>query len=230
MLPLSDRIPTVRRPVVTYALIAINIAVFVLWEHAGQEPGLDNAVADGGYFPCEVNSSCAAPGYPWPVTVLTSMFLHASWSHLLGNMLFLWIFGNNVEDRMGRPRFVAFYLAGGAVATAAQTIVTLGMGTAADAEIPNVGASGAIAAVLGAYILLYPGAAIVTWIFPVFLIPIPAVFYLGFWFVYQLFLGSSSFLAPEAGGGVAYFAHIGGFVFGLLTVRLLARPPQSAYQ
>ena len=224
MLPLKDSIPTVRRPYVTYALIATNLLVWLLYEHAGAEPGLDNSVTSSGYFPCDVGGSCQAPGHPWPVTAITAMFLHAGWAHLLGNMLFLWIFGNNVEDRLGRFRFVCLYLLGGLAATAAQTFVTLQWGTASDAQIPNVGASGAIAAVLGAYILLYPGATVLTWIAPIFILPIPAVLYLGIWFGLQLLLGSSSFTSPEAGGGVAYFAHIGGFVFGLAAVRYILVP------
>ena len=224
MLPLKDNIPTVRRPYVTYALIATNLLVWLLYEHAGAEPGLDNSVTSSGYFPCDVGGSCQAPGHPWPVTAITAMFLHAGWAHLLGNMLFLWIFGNNVEDRLGRFRFVCLYLLGGLAATAAQTFVTLQWGTASDAQIPNVGASGAIAAVLGAYILLYPGATVLTWIAPIFILPIPAVLYLGIWFGLQLLLGSSSFTSPEAGGGVAYFAHIGGFVFGLAAVRYILVP------
>jgi membrane associated rhomboid family serine protease len=224
LLPLKDNIPTVRRPYVTYALIATNLLVWLLYEHAGAEPGLDNSVTSSGYFPCDVGGSCQAPGHPWPVTAITAMFLHAGWAHLLGNMLFLWIFGNNVEDRLGRFRFVCLYLLGGLAATAAQTFVTLQWGTASDAQIPNVGASGAIAAVLGAYILLYPGATVLTWIAPIFILPIPAVLYLGIWFGLQLLLGSSSFTSPEAGGGVAYFAHIGGFVFGLAAVRYILVP------
>jgi membrane associated rhomboid family serine protease len=145
-------------------------------------------------------------------------------------MLFLWIFGNNVEDAMGRIRFPAFYLASGFAATALQTFVTLRFGTDADAQIPNVGASGAIAAVLGGYILLYPRARVLTWVAPFFLFHIPAVAYLGIWFLFQLWAGSASFTTPEAGGGIAYFAHIGGFVFGFALIRLFTgrRPRRPA--
>ena len=159
-------------------------------------------------------------GEGWLLTSLTSMFLHGSWVHLLGNMLFLWIFGNNVEDALGRVRFLFFYLAGGLVATAVQTFVTLMYATDADATIPNVGASGAISAVLGAYLVLLPRARVLTLIFFV-LREIPAAFFLLFWFGFQLLDGSAAVAHPQEGGGVAFFAHIGGFVFGALTVKLL---------
>jgi len=136
-------------------------------------------------------------------------------------MLFLWIFGNNVEDSMGRSRYLAFYVLGGLTATAAQTIVTLHWGSAADAAIPNVGASGAIAAVLGAYFVLLPRARVLTWI--VFVLrEVPAFVLLGLWFVFQLWSGSGAIAHPEQGGGVAFFAHVGGFVFGLALVKLFA--------
>ncbi len=140
--------------------------------------------------------------------------------HLIGNMLFLWIFGNNVEDTLGRVRFIAFYLVGGIAATALQTFITLGYGSAQEAAIPNLGASGAIAAVLGAYIVLHPGGSVLTWIAPIFIFPIPAFLYLGLWFLFQLIEGGYAFTHPQEGGGVAYFAHIGGFVFGLLAIKL----------
>jgi rhomboid family protein len=229
LLPLKDNIPTARRPYVTYALILTNLLVWIVYEHAGGQPGFDQSVTSSGYFPCDVDGSCAPPGHPWFVTAITAMFLHAGWAHLLGNMLFLWIFGNNVEDRLGRVRFLLLYFAGGLAATAAQTIITLHWGSAADAQIPNVGASGAIAAVLGAYIVLYPGAIVWTWIAPIFVLPIPAMVYLGIWFVLQLLLGSSSFTSPESGGGVAYFAHIGGFVFGLVACRYVLLPRRPAW-
>jgi membrane associated rhomboid family serine protease len=147
-------------------------------------------------------------------------------------MLFLWIFGNNVEDALGRVRFLAFYLLGGLAATAAQTFVTLQYAAPGEGAIPNVGASGAIAAVLGAYILLHPGGRVLTWIAPIFFLPIPAFIYLGLWFLFQLVAGSASFTHPEPGGGVAYFAHIGGFVFGFVGIKLFAvgrRPPAPSY-
>ena len=147
------------------------------------------------------------------------MFMHGSWAHLLGNMLFLWIFGNNVEDALGKVRFLAFYVAGGLAATALQTFVTLAYATQADATIPNVGASGAISAVLGAYLVLLPRAKVLTVIFFV-LREVPAMLFLLIWFGFQLLDGGASIAHPQQGGGVAFFAHIGGFVFGALLVKL----------
>ncbi len=219
MLPLKDNVPTRHFPFLTVGLIVANVAVWLFYQDAGGA-GLEASVTELAYHPCEVEDSCRQVGEDWPVTVFTSMFMHGSWAHLLGNMLFLWIFGNNVEDTLGRARFLLFYVLGGLAATAAQTYVTLAYGSAGDAAIPNVGASGAIAAVLGAYILLHPGGSVLTWIAPIFFVPIPAFLYLGFWFLFQLIEGGYSFTHPEAGGGVAYFAHIGGFVFGFLAIKL----------
>jgi membrane associated rhomboid family serine protease len=154
------------------------------------------------------------------------MFLHASWLHILGNMLFLWIFGNNVEDVMGRVRFVVFYLASGYAAAVAQAWVTLHYSGVAAASVPNVGASGAIAGVLGAYFVLLPEARVVTLLFGFLPWRLPAALFLGFWFLFQLWQGGFSLTHPQAGGGVAFAAHVGGFVFGVLTVKLFqVRPP-----
>jgi membrane associated rhomboid family serine protease len=155
---------------------------------------------------------------PTWLTILSAMFMHGSLLHLAGNMLFLWIFGNNVEDSMGRVKFVLFYLLGGLVATLAQTAIDPSAGT------PTLGASGAIAAVLGGYALLFPRARVVTLVFIIFfitLLELPALLVLGGWFLLQL-LDASSQTAGHGGGGVAYFAHIGGFAFGLLAVKLFA--------
>jgi membrane associated rhomboid family serine protease len=191
-----------------------------------------------GYYPCRIDGPCelpAVPGLdpadlPWWESVFSSMFMHASWEHIIGNMLFLWIFGNNVEDALGRVRFLLWYLVAGLAATALQTVVTLSFGSAADASVPNIGASGAISGVLGAYLLLLPTAKVLTLVgwFP---IELPALFFLGFWFLFQLWLGGYSVVNPESGGGVAFFAHVGGFVFGLLTVHAVAqrRPLRPAY-
>jgi membrane associated rhomboid family serine protease len=227
VLPLRDNVPTRSFPIATVALIATNVAVWVLY----QLPNLDRSVTDLGYHPCEVVGDCPGISDGWLLTVLTSMFLHGSWTHLLGNMLFLWIFGNNVEDSMGRVRYLAFYLLAGVAATAAQSVVTLGFASDADARLANVGASGAIAGVLGAYFVLLPHARVLTLIF-VLVVEVPAVLVLGLWFVFQLWSGSASFAHPEQGGGVAFFAHIGGFVFGMLAVRLFAvhRPLAPGYR
>jgi membrane associated rhomboid family serine protease len=218
VLPLRDNVPTRSRPVVTWALIAANVLVWVLY----QLPNLQGSVDELAFHPCEVESSCPTIGHGWLLTALTSMFLHGSWAHLLGNMLFLWIFGNNVEDALGRVRFLLFYLAGGLAATAAQTYVTLSYAAGADAAIPNVGASGAISAVLGGYLVLLPTAKVLTLI--IFILrEIPAAFFLLVWFGFQLLDGSAAIAHPEQGGGVAFFAHVGGFVFGVATVKLLQR-------
>jgi membrane associated rhomboid family serine protease len=217
LLPLRDSQPALTRPLATLALIAANVLVWV----AVQLPDLQGSVADGGYFPCSLAGSCTAPGLPWPLTLLTSMFMHGGWGHLLGNMLFLWIFGNNVEDALGHVRFVGFYLLGGIAATLTQTAVTLALQGDAAARIPTVGASGAIAAVMGAYVVLFPRARILTLV-GVVPVAIPAVFYLGLWFLFQLWIGSFSVLQPEQGGGVAFFAHVGGFAFGALAAVVVA--------
>jgi len=222
MIPLRDNVPTRHFPVVTLGLIAANVLVFVLYQDAGSNPAFTSSLNELAYHPCEVEDTCRQVGEDWPATIFSSLFLHAGWGHLLGNMLFLWIFGNNVEDSLGRLRFILFYILGGLAATAAQTFVTLGWGSAQDAAIPNLGASGAISAVLGAYFLLHPHGRITTFVLPFFLFQIPAMVFLGIYFLYQLLIGGYAFVHPEAGGGVAYFAHIGGIAFGLLTVRLFA--------
>ena len=229
MFPLKDNVPTRSFPVVTVALIIANAAVWILY----QLPDLEGSVLELAYQPCEVTTSCptgTAAGEGWEVTSLTSMFMHGSWLHLIGNMLFLWIFGNNVEDSMGKLRFLVFYLLAGYAATALQTFVTLAAGTSEDAAIPNLGASGAVSGVLGAYLVLLPHASVLTLVF-YFLLEVPAFLFLGFWFIFQLWEGGFSLVEPQEGGGVAFFAHIGGFVFGALTVRLfIKRPPlQPAY-
>jgi membrane associated rhomboid family serine protease len=211
------------------ALIAINVAVWIFYEL----PNLDHAVTELAFHPCEVNDSCAVTGEDWPLTALTSMFMHGGWLHLIGNMLFLWIFGNNVEDALGHVRYLVFYLLGGFAATALQTVVTLAFGTPIEAEIPNLGASGAISAVLGAYLVLLPRAKVTTLIFFFFIIiqEFPARFFLVFWFLLQLWAGGFSLVSPDQGGGVAFFAHIGGFLFGIGAVYVFKKrqPLQPAY-
>lgn len=234
MLPLRDNVPTRTFPVVTVTIIAVNVIVW-FWELGGR--GLEYHVIRDGYYPCKIDGPCVAPatdaGLTWYENAFSSMFMHGGWEHIIFNMLFLWIFGNNIEDALGRVRFLLWYLAGGLAATAAQTFVTLHWGTAQDASVPNIGASGAIAAVLGAYLVLLPRASVLSVIFfgIIFLREIPAVWFLGIWFVFQLWQGGWSIVHPEAGGGVAFFAHIGGFVFGMATVLVVAsrRPLQPQY-
>jgi membrane associated rhomboid family serine protease len=230
VLPLKDNIPTRTFPVLTVGLIAANVLVWLLYENAGGGTAFLASVDEGAYQPCEVEGSCRQIGWDWPVNLFTSMFMHADWLHLGFNMLFLWIFGNNVEDTLGRARFLVFYLVGGIAATGLQTFVTLQFGSERAATIPNLGASGAVAAVLGAYILLHPGAMVLTWIAPIFIFPIPAFLYLGFWFVFELFRGGASLTQPESEGGVAYFAHIGGFAFGFLAIKFFSAERSRPYR
>jgi membrane associated rhomboid family serine protease len=163
---------------------------------------------------------CAAPTAPTAFTAFTSMFMHGGLLHLGGNMLFLWIFGNNVEDSMGRVKFVLFYLLGGLAALLAQILIDTG------STVPTIGASGAVAGVLGGYLLLFPRAKVVTVIFIVFfftIVELPALLILGFWFLQQVLFGYFDLSDPTGeGGGVAYFAHIGGFAFGLIAIRAFA--------
>jgi rhomboid family protein len=227
MIPLRDNVPTRTFPLVTIGIIVVNVIVW-LWE-VGGGTSVETDVIHYGYYPCQIDGPCVDPAtqasVPWYGNVFTSMFMHGGWEHIIFNMLFLWIFGNNVEDALGRVRFFLWYIAGGLAATAAQTFVTLRFADTQDASIPNIGASGAIAAVLGAYLILLPRASVLSVIFVglIFLREIPAIWFLGFWFLFQLWQGGWSVAHPEAGGGVAFFAHIGGFVFGLLTVSLVAR-------
>ena len=228
MLPLRDNVPTRHFPVVTVALIAANVLFYLLYQRGGLQTAVE-PVNELAFHPCEVNDSCRVVGEDWPLTAFTSMFMHGDIVHLGGNMLFLWIFGNNVEDALGRIRYLLWYLVAGLAATAIQTVVTLGWGSTQDATIPNLGASGAVAGVLGAYFLLLPRASVLTAIFLgfiFFLREVPALLFLGVWFAFQLWQGGFSIVHPQQGGGVAFFAHIGGFAFGALTIHLVkARQP-----
>jgi membrane associated rhomboid family serine protease len=248
VIPLRDTVPTRHRPVVTLALIAINVAVFLVELTAPQQhlpttrgqvfavDGQSAITAEYGFVPCELRGSCPlgedtvdfganAPfrvhHVPAVATVLTSMFLHAGWAHLGFNMLFLWVFGSKVEDRLGRARFLVFYLLGGVAALGLQWVSDPG------SAVATIGASGAIAAVLAGYLLLYPRALILTlvgWI-P---IPLPAVLFLLIWILLQL-AGAAGAIGQAAGGGdsIAYMAHVGGFAFGLLAIRAFDPGPAA---
>jgi membrane associated rhomboid family serine protease len=226
MIPLSDGIPARRFPFVNVALIVANLAVWLFYEL----PHLDSSVFHASFYPCTVSGACHGPE-PWGISWFTAMFMHGSWSHILGNMVFLAVFGKNVEDAFGHLRYLAFYVAGGFIATMTQTLVTLVAGSAADGRVPTLGASGAIAAVLGAYFVLYPNSRVLTLVV-VFLVRIPAWFFLGAWFLYQFVEGNFGLLSADAnGGGVAFFAHVGGFLFGYAVARLTlgdARRPVAA--
>jgi membrane associated rhomboid family serine protease len=215
VIPYADNVRARRFPWVNAALIVANFAVFLLYEL----PNGDAAVNRASFYPCDVDNTCHI-GLPWGISWITAMFLHAGWDHIIGNMWFLAIFGKNVENAFGRLGYLLFYFAGGFAAMVLQTAMTLLFGSPADAQIPNLGASGAIAAVLGAYLVLYPNSRIITLLlwFPV---SIPAWVYLGGWFLYQFFMGNRALVSSTGGSGVAFFAHVGGFIFGVVVARLL---------
>ena len=257
MIPLKDNIPTGRFAWVTFGLILVNVVAYLLAiRHGGSiisgptadvelkygaipyaltHSGKHCGFVQSGAVLCQGQSGVTGtPPNTIPTwqTVFTAMFMHASILHIGGNMLFLWIFGNNVEEAMGRVKYFCFYIAGGIAALALQVAVS------PNSTAPTLGASGAIAAVLGGYILLYPRARVLTIIFIIFfftVIELPAIIVLGLWFVEQAVFAAAGLTSPGASGGVAYFAHIGGFAFGLATVKLLATrrrripPPQPVY-
>ncbi len=214
MIPLRDDNPTELTPVVTIALIVLNLAAWVLLQGAGMEERvLEASVWRYGAVPCELTQACVREqgGLGW-AELFTSMFMHGGWDHILGNMLFLWVFGNNIEDSMGHLRFIVFYLVCGLAAGLAHVFLM------PDSQLPTVGASGAISGVMGAYVLLYPQARVQTWIPPLFLINVRAWFFLIYWFVFQLLAGVGS-LGSEEAGGVAVWAHVGGFIAGLVLIK-----------
>jgi membrane associated rhomboid family serine protease len=213
MLPLAGNTPQRRFPIVNTALIALNVAVFVLY----QLPDFKAAVLHASFYPASL-TGWEGP-LPWYVSWLTAMFLHAGWSHLLGNMVFLWVFGDSIELAFGRARYLALYLAGGFAAMFLQAGMTLLFSDPSSAYVPCLGASGAIAAVLGAYFVLFPSRPLV--LFPIAIV-VPAWLFLGGWFLYQAVMAFSGLLAP-ANNGVAFFAHVGGFVFGFAATKALVR-------
>ena len=211
MIPIRDDNPTKRFPLVTAALLVANVAAFA-YEVSLSDAEFIAFVNTWAVTPADV---AAAPFSPRVlITLMTAMFLHAGWLHLGGNMLYLWIFGNNVEDTLGRLKFLAFYLASGIAATCAHIVVS------GPSEIPLLGASGAVAGVLGAYLLLFPKAHVMV-VIPVFFIielaRVPAAFVIGFWFLLQVIQGIGA-ISPAASGGVAWWAHVGGFAAGLVLV------------
>jgi len=250
VIPIRDVNPTRRFAWVTLALIATNVAVFLLWEptfasarqqqtfflcHAeipyevshvtnlaqgglGASAAIDRTYGAGAGSALQAVLQRKCPNKSWATSVFVAMFLHGGWLHIGGNMLFLWVFGNNVEDRLGRVRYIAFYLLGGLAAAALQ------IGLAPGSTVPTLGASGAIAAVLGAYIVMFPRARVQTLVLLLFIwvVELPAFLVLGIWFVFQLFSGLGS-LGMNVNGGVAYTAHIGGFVFGMAAAWLFFR-------
>ena len=211
MIPLRDRLPTRQFPFVNYALLALNVISF-LWELASIEAGYAEFVQDWGFVPARFLANPTADA----ITIFTSMFLHGGWMHIGGNMLFLWVFGDNVEDRFGHIRYLAFYLASGIAATFTQLAFSAG------SDIPNLGASGAIAGILGAYVLLFPGRR-VTVALGYVVTELPALVVIGFWFVLQVFSGIGTLGTFEESGGVAFMAHIGGFVAGFVLAFFVKR-------
>jgi membrane associated rhomboid family serine protease len=249
VIPLKDNLPHNRWPMVTVLLIAANVIAYFFWQRGGftfsdpssnhyllnlirfgaipreiAHPGTHCAFALAGHTVDTNDVVCSGPRYPisqpatW-ITPFASMFMHGGLLHLGGNMLFLWIFGASVENRLGRIRFPLFYVLGGLAAVALQVAVS------PSSTDPTIGASGAIAAVLAGYLVLYPRARVLTMIFLIFfftIVEIPAMLFLGFWILEQLVFGLAGLTSPTASGSVAYFAHIGGFAFGLLAIRLFA--------
>ena len=224
MIPLRDANPVRRTPVATIAIIVACIAAFAY--RLGLESTADGGAAVDGFFeqyglvPAHLSAAIeSGRGLgEQGLSILTSMFLHVDLQHIVGNMIFLWIFGNNIEDRLGRLGFIAFYLLAGVAAAATQFAID------PSSTVPMVGASGAISAILGAYVVLFPGARVLSLVFLVFfyqLIEVPAWAYLGFWFVLQLVDGLGSLGAAGSQGGVAFFAHIGGFLVGVAVGLLL---------
>ena len=234
MFPFHDENRTLRPAYTTVVLIAINVLVWLFLEGAGTALAVARAVCDLGLIPGEL-TGMLPPGTRFPLGeglvcltdpgrqishVITSMFLHGSWMHLIGNMWFLWLFGNNVEDSMGHVRYVVFYLLCGTTAALAQVVANPASG------IPMVGASGAISGVMGAYLVLYPFVRVYVFVFLGFFfttLALPAWTMLLYWFVLQFIGGLAGLVAAKEGGGVAFWAHAGGFVAGLVLIKLFAR-------
>ena len=233
MFPIRDDNPSVLAPVVTGALVAANVAAWVLVQGLGNTAALTSSICSLGLIPGELlhtvaagtrvplgeGAACVIAAHPNWLTPLTSMFLHGGWFHLIGNMWFLWIFGNNVEDSMGHVRFAVFYVVCGLAAAAAQVLSN------PHSPMPMVGASGAIGGVMGAYIVLYPRVRVHLLMvlgFYITTVAVPAYFMLGYWFLLQL-IGGTVNLASE-GGGVAFWAHVGGFAAGALLIFLFRDP------
>lgn len=235
MFPIRDENPQINIPYVTYTFIALNVLAWLALQGMGVEPALTQSVCQFGLIPADLLSQeltsrrimCTIDGQPDWHTLISSIFMHGSWMHLIGNMWFLWIFGNNVEDSMGSLRFFVFYLLSGIAASAAQIIADTG------SAVPMVGASGAIGGVMGAYIVLYPKVHVhMFFLFRTF--AIPAILMLGYWIVMQLVGGFSSI--GSTGGGVAFWAHVGGFVAGMALIlffkdeKLLALHPYRGWK
>ena len=225
MIPLRDDQPTFSTPFINYFLIVLNVVVF-LWEFSVSHRALNSVMFEFGVVPhhtLAVLVGQSPDGLATAVLPLfTSLFLHASFLHVAGNMLFLWIFGDNVEDYIGHFQYLVFYLVSGVAAGATHILLNQ------TSPVPSVGASGAIAGVMGAYFILYPRARVLVWFPPIFLFHVPAWLMLGYWFLVQFFSGTASSIAvtSQTTGGVAFWAHVGGFVAGVLMIKVFSERPQ----
>jgi membrane associated rhomboid family serine protease len=224
MIPIRDDQPSFSTPFVTYFLIGLNLLIY-LFEAMLDLPSIKVLLYQFGLVPSHVTGLFSGAGHPNLVAVLlpffTSMFLHGSWLHVIGNMWFLWIFGDNVEDHLGHFPYLVFYLLSGLAAALAQVALS------PHSVVPTIGASGAIAGVLGAYFILYPRARVLTWFF-IFFLQVPAWLILGYWFVVQFLSGAASSIAyaGNTSGGVAFWAHVGGFIAGLVMIKIFPERPR----
>ncbi len=224
MIPIRDDQPSFSTPFINYFLIFLNVLVF-LWELTVSRRMLNAFMFQFGVVPHHALAVLTGHSYDSTgsaiLPLFTSMFLHASFLYVAGNMLFLWIFGDNIEDYLGHFRYLVFYLASGVVAAVAHILIN------AESRIPSVGASGAIAGVMGAYFILYPRARVLTWFPPIFLFHVPAWLMLGYWFLAQFLSGTATAIAEtgQARGGIAFWAHVGGFVAGVLMIKTFSERP-----
>lgn len=223
MIPLRDDQPTFSKPFINYFLIVVNVVVF-LWELSVSHRALGGFLTEFGVVPRHAIAVLTGQSHYPPASAIlplfTSLFLHASFLHVAGNMLFLWIFGDNVEDYLGHFRYLLFYLVSGLAADVTHILLN------ANSRVPSIGASGAIAGVMGAYFILYPRARVLTWFPPIFLFHVPAWLMLGYWFLVQFLSGTATIAeATQSPGGVAFWAHVGGFVAGILMIKVFRERP-----
>ena len=227
MIPLRDDQPSFSTPFINYFLIVLNVLVF-FWEFSIEiqsQRALNAVLMDFAVVPHHQIAALTGHSYDSPIAgilpLFTSMFLHASWLHVAGNMLFLWIFGDNIEDYLGHFRYLLFYLTGGVIAGVTHILLN------ASSRVPSVGASGAIAGVMGAYFILYPRARVLTWFPPIFFFYVPAWLMLGYWFFAQFLSGTVTSIAEttQTTGGIAFWAHVGGFVAGVVMIKIFRERP-----
>jgi len=227
MIPLSDDTPRFSTPFITYFIIALNTVVFLFELSVGEQShrALSSLMYQFGVVPVSFERALVG-SHAFSVAglflpLLTSMFLHASWLHLIGNMWFLWIFGDNIEDHLGHFTYLLFYLVSGFAAAVAHILLNVG------SNVPSVGASGAIAGVMGAYFVLYPRARVLMWFPPIFFFHLPAWLVLGYWFLMQFLSGAATSIAETSqGGGIAFWAHVGGFAAGVVLIKILPERPR----